>query len=269
MSTDLKKPLDESRIAATFENPAAIQQQTLSWPRWPSGWASTSRIRIGSPGCGGSGLGFNGAQILRTCCGLLQVFNCEDCNNTKSVLDGMWVVPEEELFPSLWSLAASKLLATGRVSALPKLFANLVKEEFVDDQGTEVAGWDEMGNEVPRPEEVQLAQLKEGLMTEEEGEDLAEDRRYGGGRDMEPEELIAEEHRDGVGEIKFPQECYQGRLCGYIKLGGWIHWWQDRGGDVNYPKCPDCKVKMTAPMLDWDSMARRFYAPVVDFMQVS
>ena len=46
--------------------------------------------------------------------GLLQVFNCVDCNGWQSgrdedVLQGMWVVPEKELVPSLWSLAASAL----------------------------------------------------------------------------------------------------------------------------------------------------------------
>ena len=71
---------------------------------------------------------------------------------------------------------------------------------------------------------------------------------------MEPEELIAEEHRNGLGEVKFPQESYpRYDKYSYIKLGGWIHWWQDRGGDVNYPTCPDCNVKMTAPLLEFRS----------------
>ena len=72
---------------------------------------------------------------------------------------------------------------------------------------------------------------------------------------MGPKELIAEDHRDGLGEVNFPQEEYSqySGSYGYIKLGGWIHWWQDRGGDVNYPTCPDCNVKMTAPLLEFRS----------------
>ena len=130
--------------------------------------------------------------------------------------------------------------------------ADKVKEVFPDHEGTEVAGWEELGNEVPRPEEVHLAQLKEGLITAEEGEEMAEERRHSFGNTyMEPKELIAEEYRDGLGDIRFAQESYEGQRYEHFKLGGWIHWYQDRGGDVNYPHCPDCDVKMTAPLLEF------------------
>ena len=184
--------------------------------------------------------------------GLLQVFNCILCSNENTgrdedVLQGMWVVPEDELVPSLWSLAASALVATGRdLSALPDTLANRVRAHTVspsfgyEPKETEVASWAELGNEVPAPEEVQEALDEEGVRTVEE---LDEDR-------VRPEEIIAERHRDGVGVVRFPRHRY-GRSYGYIKLGGWIRWFDDY---VNYPQCPDCNVKMTAPLLE-------FYAP--------
>ena len=173
--------------------------------------------------------------------GLLQVFNCVCCSfsgrDEEDVLQGMWVVPENELVPSLWSLAASALVATKTyLSALPDILTNMVKahtdpsyheeypEEYPYPEDTEVAGWAESGFEVTRLEEVQLALQEEGLRT---GEELDEGR-------VRPEELIAERHRDGLNEVKFPRQRY-GRSYGYIKLGGWIRWFDEY---VHYPKCP-------------------------------
>ena len=68
------------------------------------------------------------------------------------------------------------------------------------------------------------------------------------------EGLLAEEKRKEVGKLDFPQELgtrIVGEQEGYpdMKLGGWIHWFHELGGDINYPLCPDCNVKMTAPLL--------------------
>lgn len=169
--------------------------------------------------------------------GLLQVFYCK-CDPGQE-FQGLWVVPDDKSVPSLKSLAASAVKKTGNIptDCLP---THLEKEarDFTEEyegevtEETEVAGWEKICDEVPGSGEWSMSLLEAGLFTDE---------YYG----LEPEELIAEEHREGVGEVRFPRGFPSSGLdC--IKLGGWISW----GMDVEYPECPDCGVRMTSPLLE-------------------
>ena len=168
--------------------------------------------------------------------GLLQVFYCK-CDPIGQEFEGLWVVPEDEYesVPSMLSLAASAVKKNGSIPSdcLP---APLEKEarDYIEEyagevaEETEVAGWEILCNEVPQDGEMSMSLLEAGLLTEDD---------FG----LEPEELIVEEHRESIGEVRFPSSGLDN-----IKLGGWISW----GMDIEYPECPDCGVRMTAPVLE-------------------
>ena len=217
-------------------------------------------------------------ELSRFKSGLLQVFHCCATSSDCVSYEGMWIVPEEELVPSLFSDAASHLVAKERdLSALPEQIVDKVKahteEHNGGEEGTEVAGWDELGAEVPQTIELYLAMVEEGLVAKESSiVDWDAVERGPGGihphhihypawsewwkmcfgekEEIEPKDMLAQEHRAGMGNITFPKENYSSD-DGYIKLCGWMHWFQDHGGDVSYPMCPDCKVKMTAPLMEF------------------
>ena len=170
--------------------------------------------------------------------GLLQVFFCK-CDPFGKEFQGLWVVPEDNSVPSLWSLAASAVKKAGNIppDCLPTHLEKEVKdytEEYVGEvtEETEVAGWENLCNEVPSHGEWSRSLLEAGLLTYPD---------FLGTRGLEPEELIAEEHREGIGEVRFPSTGLDD-----IKLGGWISW----GMEFEYPECPDCGVKMTARVLE-------------------
>ena len=173
--------------------------------------------------------------------GLLQVFYCK-CDCPFEEFKGLWVVQDDKSksVPSLLNLAASALKKTGSIptgclpAALEKEARDFTEEyegEVAEER--EVAGWENLTNEVPDSGEWSMALLEAGLITLNQAIGL------------EPEELIAEEHRQDIGEVKFPEGFPSSGLDG-IKLGGWISW----GMDVDYPECPDCDVRMTTPLLE-------------------
>lgn len=202
--------------------------------------------------------------------GLLQVFaKCHDsCEHSR-------IVPEEELVSSPRSMTASELLTKGReLSALPDQIVGKIKAQVVKNEegkeGIQVAGWDEIGKEVPLPEELYMAMAEEGLIEKKPMIEFGMSHIYkmspawikwckmcfGGKGSIKPEEMLADEHREEMGKLNFPEEPgsytvgeQEGEGYPDIKLGGWIHWFHELGGDINYPLCPDCKVKMTAPLL--------------------
>ena len=187
-------------------------------------------------------------QLANLDSGLLQVFFCK-CDPFGKFFRGLWVVPEDKSVPSLWCLAASAIKKAGNIppDVLP---AHLEKEardyneEYVGEatEETEVAGWQNLCDEVPDQGEWSMSLLQAGLLTDDD---------YG----LEPEELIAEEHRDGIGEVSFPSSGPHS-----IKLGGWISW----GMEFEYPECPDCGVRMTAPLLELRVSAKALMATEED-----
>jgi len=186
--------------------------------------------------------------------GLFQCFYCLDCLDCDWCFEDIFFVPEEELFPSLQSLA-SRFIFQNNISTddLPnKLKSYVIKHNEVfrrsdtyirmlpayqqDWEGFEeenIKEWVELKREIPGYYE--LLEDGEGLephviltktgISEDNLDDLID---------------LGREHPElANAPIQFPG-------CG-IKLGGYVNFLM-----VNYPTCPDCDVQMTITFLQME-----------------
>lgn len=167
--------------------------------------------------------------------GLFQCFFCLDCMPFSGCFDDIYFVPEVELIPSLQSLVSKyvfrnhlntqKLPDAVRTSVLNynEVYRRWDWEGFEERQ---VKEWVELKQEIPRCEEI---------TSSEDGEHIILRRT-----DVTEDELIDLEDAEEETPIRFPNTG--------IKLGGYVRWCQG----VEYPTCPDCKIKMTVTFLQME-----------------
>ena len=157
-----------------------------------------------------------------------------------------------------------------------------IEEYEEDEDGTEVATWNEIGNEVPLPQELYVTMAEEGLIEKKPMIEFGLSHIYemssawvkwhkmcfgDGEGGIKPKEMLVKEFREKTGQVNFPQELGSrrvgedgklGEAYPDIKLGGWIHWFHEldlqleNGCEwMTYPMCPVCKVKMTSPLITY------------------
>jgi len=211
-------------------------------------------------------------QHIQRKTGLFQCFFCLDCMPCDYCFEDIFFVPEEELFPSLQSLA-SKFIFKNDIStdALPnklKLYVQKYNEVFqrsdisrrqcrqcavVDNctmrryhdwEGFEeinIKEWVELKREIPGYEELSgngngglehIILTKTGISEDDLG-DLF---------NMGHEELLLGPEGASA-PIQFPDMPASG-----MKLGGYVRWVQN----AYYPECPDCDVPMTITFLQME-----------------
>jgi len=167
---------------------------------------------------------------IQRCDGLFQCFFCLQCMPFDGCFDDIYFLPQSELIPSLQSLVSKSVfqnhISTTRLPDTLKSSISLHNEVYRrwDWEGFEekhVQQWIELKNEMPSYEEITQEEEHTILASTNVSEDDLMD--------------MMEEEDDGF--MSFPSSG--------VKLGGYVRWCQG----VEYPTCPDCKVKMTITFL--------------------
>jgi len=175
--------------------------------------------------------------------GLFQCFFCLKCLPYDGCFDDIYFVPGDDFVPSLQSLASKSIfqnqLITKKLPAALKSFILNYNEVYQrwDWEGFEerqVEEWIELKREIPRFEEIRSSEEGEHIILAKTG--VTEDELM----DMEDEDVSWGQDEPDATQIQFPNSG--------IKLGGYVRWCQG----VEYPKCPDCKVKMTVTFLQME-----------------
>eukprot|EP00092_Neocalanus_flemingeri_P018493 GFUD01020013.1.p1 GENE.GFUD01020013.1~~GFUD01020013.1.p1 ORF type:complete len:293 (-),score=74.13 GFUD01020013.1:17-895(-) len=173
--------------------------------------------------------------------GLFQCFFCVECMPFDGCVDDICFVPSCELVPNLQSLVSRSIFHNNLTTKeLPEalkssvLIHNEVFQQW-DWEGfeeTKIEKWVELKREIPRCEEIMDG--GEHIILVQTG--VTNDELI----DMEDEDVSWGQDGEEDTPFQFPSSG--------IKLGGYIRWCQG----VEYPDCPDCKVKMTITFLQME-----------------
>jgi len=167
--------------------------------------------------------------------GLFQCFFCLDCMPFDGCFDDIYFLPESELIPNLQSLASKCVFQSDEnTQKLPDALRSFVlthnevyrRSDWEGFEEKQVESWVELKQEIPSCEEITGSDGGEHIILTRT--DITED------------ELIDLEDNEEESPLGFPNSG--------IKIGGYVKWCQG----VEYPTCPDCKVKMTIMFLQME-----------------